>query len=182
MKKLNYVIVLTLLMGISGISKLNAQSPYEMSIGGILGNMNGASFKMFLSGNLALQADLGFKFHSFLDNRIHPYPGYPHGYRPLFQFWTIEVNPNLVYQGNIYKWNVGHLQWFAGGGLSIGYAMNNGGKFGVNAMGGAEFTFSQIPLTLQMDFRPGYGLWFAQRWPNQSYFDWMIGVSARYTF
>jgi hypothetical protein len=55
------------------------------------------------------------------------------------------------------------------------------GKFGVNAGGGVEFTFSKIPLALQTDFRPGYGLLFDAN-DHVSYFDWSVNISARYCF
>ena len=40
------------------------------------------------------------------------------------------------------------------------YASNLGVKLGLNAMLGMEFMFERIPLTLQLDFRPGYGFYY----------------------
>lgn len=173
-----------------GASTVKAQ-PYKMSIGGIVGTTEGASFKMFIAPKLALQADLGFKYGSYYYNYAYDY------YSGYNWFWTLELNPNLKYQGNIHEWNVGGLQWFAGGGVGLGYVLskyhyfyddyndirdNNGarGKFGVNAIGGVEFFFKKIPLTTQFDMRPGYGLLFGSG--TKSYFDWGCNVSVRYTF
>ena len=184
MKKLRVLLFTAFLLGTSAA----IAQPYRMSIGGVLGTTEGVSFKMFLSPKLAFQADLGFKYGSYV---------YSHYYGPSYNwwFWTIEVNPNLKYQGNIHDWNAGGLDWFAGGGLSIGYVLNNThpfdyysgyyarssrGKFGINAIGGVEFAFNKIPLALQFDIRPGYGLLFGNG--SISFFDWGCNIGARYTF
>ena len=52
------------------------------------------------------------------------------------------------------------------------------GKLGVNAIGGVEYRF-RFPLTLQADFRPGFGLLFNNHY-NVTYFDWGLFVGARY--
>lgn len=53
------------------------------------------------------------------------------------------------------------------------------GKIGVNAIGGVEYKFN-IPLTLQADLRPGFGLLFNKHF-TINYFDWAICVGVRYT-
>ena len=149
-----------------------AQAPYTHSIGGITGMFNGASYKTFaFSDKLALQADLGMKWSV-----------------RQWSFWSVDVNPNLMYQKGFSK--VNGLYWFAGGGVSLGYAFStygwyNGyhsgvGRFGVNAIGGVEYKF-KFPLTLQLDFRPGFGLLFYRGGAN-GYFDWGLNLSARYAF
>lgn len=166
-------------MFLCGILSLNAQSPYKHSIGAIAGTMNGISYKTFLTDNIALSADLDVKIC-------------PIGF--TINLYDLEANPNVMYERNIKK----GLYWFAGGGLSLGYNFligsglleeweyNNYGKFGINAIGGLEYKFN-IPLTLQFDFRPGYGMVFYQygkkkKWGTDHYFDWGLGVSVRYTF
>lgn len=61
------------------------------------------------------------------------------------------------------------------------------GKFGVNAIVGLEMNFSNAPLALSFDFRPGYGLGFWSKKSNSttynntfSFFDWSIAVGLRY--
>jgi len=147
-----------------------AQAPYTHSIGGITGFLYGASYKTFIiSDKLALQADLGTKLNV-----------------RSWSFWSLDLNPNAMYEQQIAK--VDGLYWFAGGGISLGYMLSGRiyysgfgyGRFGINAIGGVEYKF-KFPLTLQADFRPGYGLLFRKN-ISDSYFDWGLNVSARYTF
>ena len=70
------------------------------------------------------------------------------------------------------------MYWFAGGGLSLG-GWAGYGKFGVNAIGGIEYKFN-IPLTIQADLRPGFGLAFGYG-GSFPYFDWGLCFGIRYT-
>ncbi len=149
---------------------LKAQdAPYKHSVGGVVGFIEGFSYKGFLLNNLAIQADAGFGI------------GFP--------YMSTKVNVNLMYQGYIKK----GFYWFAGGGLSGGYAFggaatifgttfNSYGLLGVNAIGGAEYKFAKIPLTLQADIRPGVAF-HMNRSVFKPYFDYnFLNISARYTF
>lgn len=156
MKKI-CVILLVLVMGIS--YTMNAQAPYKHSIGATVLNFNGVSYKTFLIDNLALSVDAGFKW---------TVPG-------IGIACTGEVNPNIMYEAPT---SANGLYWFAGGGLSLG-GWTGWGKFGLNAIGGIEYKFS-IPLTLQVDLRPGYGLAFGSGFAG-SYFDWGLCFGLRYT-
>ncbi|MDR1878693.1 MAG: hypothetical protein LBQ64_03925 [Bacteroidales bacterium] len=142
-----------------------AQAPYKQGIGIVTGFMHGASYKTFILGDkLALQADLSVKANIRRGT-----------------FWSLDMlAPNIMYQQEISNLR---LYWFAGGGFSLGYAftgLKDYGKFGLNAMGGVEYKF-KFPLTVQADFRPGYGLLFRKQF-SDSYFDFSLNVSARYTF
>lgn len=156
MKKIS-IILLSLVMGM--MLTVNAQAPYKHSVGATVLNFNGFSYKTFLTNNLALSVDAGFKWTVF--NGI-----------PL----TSEVNPNLMYEAPT---RANGLYWFAGGGLSLG-GWAGYGKFGVNAIGGIEYKFN-IPLTIQADFRPGYGMAFTGGGYGLSYFDWGLCFGIRYT-
>lgn len=167
-----------------------AQQPYKHGVGGVVGTIEGVSYKTFFTENVALQADLGFTFGTILYD----------SYGDRTALWTFELNPNAMYEGSITGWNWGSLWWFAGGGASLGLArpvwtiwdrMNYGplpssatlGKFGLNAIGGVELTWDDIPLTVQVDFRPGYGLLFRRSGDGHaSYFDWGLTAGVRYTF
>lgn len=167
---------------------LNAQKPYKHSVGAIAGTMNGFSYKTFLTDNIALSADLVVKIcpTSYKEDEDLAY---------TMNFYDFELNPNVMYEKNIFK----GLYWFAGGGVSMGYnfkwsammlfsGYTKYGKFGVNAIGGVEYKFN-APVTVQFDFRPGYGLLFSpytyknkKYFEKEHYFDWGIGLSIRYTF
>lgn len=125
-------------------------------IGGIVGGINGFSSK-FINRKFAYQLDLGIQ---------------------LF-YINFDIEQNFMYQNYIHEWDPGSLSWFVGGGVSLGWNLLYGGtKFGVNTIGGVEYRFNKIPLALQADFRPGYGLIFEYG----SVFEWTIGLSARYYF
>lgn len=183
MKKSLFVAVMLL-----GAMTMSA-APYKHSIGITAGGLNGFEYKGFLKEHLVIVADLGFRtsatgkviFHTNCD-----------GERTSDRsdegvvYWTFESAANMAYQGTIKKWSAGSLQWFAGGGLSLGMiqmgetwedisdarknwrdldsdkredGMNPSQfKFGFNAYLGTEFVFKKVPLVVGIDFRPGYGL------------------------
>ena len=168
------------------VGTLKAQAPYKHSIGATLGSMQAFSYKTFVTDHFAIQIDLGTKILC-TDGE-----GQNHGAKwKAFDFWNLELNPNFLYEGNL----VAGLYGFAGGGVSLGYswdAWNPGvfrfgeywdmGKFGVNAMLGLEYKLN-IPLTLQFDFRPGYGMFFNDLPNNElNFFDWSVNAGVRYTF
>lgn len=157
--------IFILLFVVMSSLSLNAQTPYKHSIGGILGFMEGGSYKTFLGDNLAFQVDFGLHYSHYALGAC--------------------ANVNFMYEQAIKN----GFYWFAGGGLSVGPTFganlfsNNavGFKLGLNAIGGAEYKFAKIPLTLQADVRPGvtFYIWngFFPR------FDYsLLNASARYTF
>lgn len=132
-------IFLILVLTIKGISKLEAQSSYRMGIGGVLGNMEGASFKMFFADRLTLQADMGVKFIAT------QYSGENEHFRSD-SFGSIEINPNLMYENKIKAWDSGRLLWLVGMDVSAGYQFENNGKFGANVIGGLEYCRTGIAI------------------------------------
>ncbi|HPJ91777.1 MAG TPA: hypothetical protein PK662_07560 [Bacteroidales bacterium] len=156
---------------IIGSYNLHAQNPYDNSIGGIVGFLNGVSYKTFITDNLAFQVDFGFK--------------------SLHYAFGLEANVNLMYEGAIKD----GFYWFAGAGISGGPAFgekiitfqNTNDRFvvfkmGVNSIGGVEYNFRNIPLTLQADIRPGV-LFYIWKGEATTRFDYnFLNVSARYTF
>lgn len=153
-----------------GALSTQAQAPYKHSIGGILGFIEGGSYKTFIADNLAVQLDFGFRFSHYASGA--------------------DVNANFMFEKAIKN----GFYWFAGGGVSLGPAFGGvvfdpllntiplGFKLGLNAIGGAEYKFAKIPLTLQADIRPGVAF-YAWRGAFNPYFDYnFLNVSARYTF
>lgn len=179
MKRITKNVVLFLfLMGMAG--GVFAQAPYKHSIGATVGTFNAVSYKTFLLDHLALQMDLGYKYTLGATRYGNMYIN------------TLELNPNLMYEGHFTK----GLYGFIGGGVSLGYSWFYGvydhvfthyiyyryeyGKFGANGILGLEYKFN-IPLTLQFDFRPGYGMLFNED-IDFDYFDWSVNLGVRYTF
>ncbi len=156
MKRIS-IIIASLLLVFS--FSLSAQAPYKHSVGLTLGSADGISYKNFLKDNLALDINLGYHV-TYFKGRCH----------------TFEVNPNIEYELSAHS---DGLYWFVGGGLSLGYGTPGAGKFGINAIGGVEYKFN-IPLTLQLDLRPGFGTTFNSS-GSWGYFDWGISLGVRYT-
>ncbi len=184
MKKV--VSILVILCGLLGFTNhtIHAQAPYQHSIGVTVGNFQAFSYKTFVLDHFAIQVDLGTKI---LCTDGEDFNG--------LVSLDLEVNPNFMYEGNF----TGGLYGFAGGGVSLGYSWSiwdhryvgrpdthnwDVGKFGINAILGLEYKLN-IPLTLQFDFRPGYGMWFAEGYRRNNvvnFFDWSVNAGVRYTF
>ncbi len=162
----------------------NTKMPYKNSIGVSLQSLNGFAFKTFCTDHFAIQADLGAKF------TIGASREFEYG---LDFVSTAEAAVNFMAEAKLFK----GLYGFIGGGPNLGYCWNFGewtsqdelnrswtyhdlGKFGASAIFGLEYKLN-IPLTIQLDFRPGYGMLFGQ-YGTISYFDWAINGGVRYTF
>ena len=243
-----------LLLAVAALASLGAFAQnYEHSAGVVVGNLNGLSYKHFISDELAIQADLGFGIvstsGSLVDLKKISKDDYKSSVKSTCQsnasLWTFQIAPNFIWQKNIASMDWANLDFFVGGGISLGYAKMtkieglkgevvtniNGqevkekygeeayryqkdsdwkdyydkayGKFGINAMAGVEFAFTGAPITLSVDFRPGYGLLFAGHdedykkaqdeakefgyeysatAPVYHFFDWTLAATVRYTF
>ena len=182
MKKISFIVLI-----MSLVVALNAQAPYRHSIGVTAGNMNAFSYKTFFTDHLAFSIDAGYKLtHTYATYHVKN-SNTAYNINNFFPN-TFEVNPNLMYEAPT---NAGGLHWFVGGGISGGYGWANYydvwygsykyyyGKIGVNAIGGVEYKFN-IPLTLQADFRPGFGMMFNKHY-HINYFDWGVNFGVRYT-
>lgn len=169
-----------------------AQRSYKQSAGVMVGGLDGLSYKYFLSNHLAVQADLGFRMLATQGSaRIISGGVTSKTDAVVMNCWTFEVNPNIVYQSLAGDWDWGGLSWFAGGGAGLGLLQGYGsttaqGKWGVNAIAGLELGLDDAPLTIGLDFRPGYGMAFTGAQNGYStvidMFDWALTASIRYTF
>ena len=170
MKRNILTFLCTVLMA-GAVCSLNAQKFYTHSVGGMVGNMWGASYQTYLLDNLVLGADLGVKLVYTAGKDIAG-----------IDLMTLELNPNLMYSHSF----TSNINGLFGGGVSLGYnflawGFNriNAGKFGINALAGMEYKFD-IPLVLQADIRPGFGMLFGGGTGAWPYFDWAACVTVRY--
>lgn len=194
MKKIFSVVAALLVM-----ATVSAAS-YDKAVGIEVGGINGISYKQFVSDNCAIQCDLtvgllqtcgSSMFMISGDKEIASEPSET----IVFDAFDFKLNPNLVWQKTV----ANGLDIYAGGGVSLGMFHSGmkvmkedpfGGKFGVNAMVGAEYIFAGTPIAIGIDFRPGYGLAFApvgeiagvKATSLVNYFDWGLGLSVRYLF
>lgn len=142
--KRNIIILALLLLSMS--LSVVAQSPYKHGIGGqISPGLTGVSYKTFPRYNFGIQVEFGGEVVGLLKN-------------------AIAVQGNLMYQVQVgEKKNLGII---IGGGASTGLNMgfydfrgdfnkDLGFLFGFNAIIGLEITLNKIPLTIQIDTRPG---------------------------
>ena len=188
MKKFTLIFLATILLCFS-CEKLMAQAPYKASVGGILypSLAVGPSFKVFLTNNIAFQTDMLFK--AVFTGSIN---------EGAVLYFLLETNTNVTYQKKFKEKETYELFWLMGGGLSLGYQISGNGKFGVNTIMGFELCAKKIPLTFQMDLRPGYAMLFNMNGsPIETFsvfssnyldknpwhhFDWLLGFTLRYTF
>ena len=156
-----------------GNSYRGSGGSYTHSVGGVVGNMFGASYKGFVFGvdGLALQADLAVKLQlspTKDDIKIEDME-FKDSYN--WSNYSFELNPNIVYQKEICPAGSSTFALYGGGGVSLGlikslnlaslgFGESNPvlGKFGLNGVIGVEFIWSHFVLSL--DARPGYGLAF----------------------
>jgi hypothetical protein len=183
MKK-NSIILLFIAIFAGAAFHANAQAPYKNGIGVSVGNMQALTFKTFGGSHFAFQVDLGTKYIT-TDGRFKNLD------LTGVNIWTLELNPNIMFEGRL----TGQLYGLLGLGASIGYSWNtisyqgilgfwhtrnDFGKCGANGIFGLEYKFN-APVALQFDFRPGYGCLFADHY-DAHYFDWSVNLGVRYTF
>ena len=143
----------------------------QVELGAIVGGLNGASAKFWLDDASAIQADLAVGL-----TQAAAQGG-------SFSMWDFTLNPNYMYHFGLAE----GFDLYAGGGVNIGMASPLGwggnylsGKFGINGVVGVDYFISGAPIVLALDFRPGYGMLFADQYQG-SFFDWKLAFAVRYT-
>lgn len=153
----------------------------QHEIGGIVGGMNGASYKYWLTSDLAIQTDLAVGLTAAYAGTYYKGTNLL-GTSYQMDHYDFMLNPNLAYHFQL----PANFKLYVGGGVGLGLMGTfNGsgviGKFGANAMVGAAYHFNGLPLVMALDFRPGYGLGFDDASsPHISMFDWKLGLAVRY--
>ena len=109
---------------------LVAQDNYEQSIGLRGGSLSGVSYKRFIGRYAAIEAIAGYNFGN---GKVATLTG-------LYEYHFF-----INYE----------LNWYAGGGLSLGA---NADKFRMTAEAilGLEYTTSNFPVSFAIDYKPGY--------------------------
>ena len=153
----------------------------SQEFGVVVGGLNGLSYKKIMSENFAIQTDLaiGFQRTVAMESAYYDYAT-----------WNIDVfdfmlNPNFLYNKEL----TDGLYAFIGGGPNIGLVQGlpssnvTFGKFGANAMLGAGYKMSNMPLSFSLDFRPGYAFLLNYRYETILHmFDWHLALGVRYCF
>jgi len=141
-----------------------SQPPYKSSVGGMLYNPLGVSFKISLKENIFLQTDIFYTIYAY------PYREDSSIYWNIYP--SVESNTNIMYQKKLKETQGVDLFWFIGGGITLGCCIIPlSGKSGVNAFTGVECVFKKDkPLSLQIDFRPGYAVLYKPNYEQSSDF------------
>ena len=177
--------------------------PYNQSFGIVAGCLNGLSYKILLTDHFAVSLELGVKvtsasgkqqYEDYVWNNSYNYYRYWNSTGFFSTPYTLEFNVNFLYEDHF----AAGLYGLIGGGPSLGWHFRNNipyyyqdyyggrvyssgnGKAGVNMLFGLEYVFN-VPISLQLDFRPGYGLIFNSGY-TAHYFDWGLNLGVRYTF
>lgn len=167
-----FVICLVFLASMTAFSQNN-------EFGVVVGGLNGLSHRYYLQSDFVVQTDLAIGLQRTVASVAIGGGARVEGRSDI---WDLALNPNLLY----YKELIDHFSILAGCGLSLGMlggfgASNVNGKFGINAMVAANYKIVSTPLSVSLDFKPGYGLGFNKH-GDFSFFDWHLAAGVRYTF
>ncbi|MBQ0008617.1 MAG: hypothetical protein KBT40_07860 [bacterium] len=165
----------TILICIVGLLSISAYAQ-KNEFGIVAGGFNGLSYKYYLKPNIAIQTDLACG----VERTIVNFPDSRYSVVGTISLWDFSLNPNFLYHKDL----EGGLYAFAGGGASLGmlgFFETNifAGKLGINGMIGAGIKLASVPLSISLDFRPGYGFGFDGS-STVHYFDWHLALGLRY--
>lgn len=160
MKKLLLGLMLVVL-GIGSLSAQDKSKPYSNGVGGMVGFINGFTYKGFPLYNFAIQLDAGLSYNFGM------VAGKPNDWGIGFNG---KLNVNFMYQGQSKQ----ALYWLIGAGLNtgVGFAPENhywkgsllhGASlyphypffFGINLITGFEYKNPKKNFAFQFDVRPG---------------------------
>ena len=178
MKKALFWALIALLLG---TSKTTRAQNYTTAIGARIGPSYGFTVKHFFSEKLAIEGLVTSRYYGpFKGSAIQGAYGFGNG--------ALGLNLTALIEYHFPIGNIEGLNWFVGGGFHLGVWQGEGNHpwfpdtkayflTGIDAIGGVEYTFSEIPLTLQVDIKPSlhfieyFGIWYDE-----------FAVTARYTF
>lgn len=176
------------------MQKSNEATPaYKHSVGLSLGMFNGLSMKNYLADHVYFQTDVGLSYIGLPFSLIMTST-------PLIGYSDLGVRLGVMYEKQFQKHPANF--WFVGGGIDFGKDLVDDPevfssiwpmKIGIHGIAGFEWTF-KIPLSLQLDIRPGYGIllvsnnfmtsndWFVITKFPCHFFDFTVAFSIRYRF
>ncbi len=127
MKKLTFVAAMLL------SATIVCAGAYKHSIGVTVGSQYGVEYKTFVGEHFVVAADLGVQLgatKNITTNVTFSNPDAQKAYEKLnkssqtldvkLAYWAFQGAANFAYQGTIKDFSAGTLDWFAGGGVSVG--------------------------------------------------------------
>lgn len=135
----------------------SAQNGYKNAIG-VRGLLNiDVSYQRYITAQTRIEGTIGFDYYGFSMAAMHQ--------------WTFELPIDTE----------GIWQWYVGAGGGIGswdrQKYDKGFSLGALVQVGVEYTFSNIPLLLSLDYRPGFYFLPEGRFDFRG-----IAVGVRYCF
>ena len=134
-KKMLIGVVFTVLMATS----LNAQN-YRTALGGRFGLFNGFTIKHFIKTDRALEGLLGFRWNGFMITGLYEYQ------KPFPDVKNLDWFVGIG--GHVGFWNDGYYK--------DRYYNDGHSAFGLDLIGGLEYTFDEVPINLGLDWKPAF--------------------------
>lgn len=172
----------------------SAQIEYRHSLGVSLGSQEGLSYKVFSRNHygMAFQLDLGYSFtatQGFTYYSVNPDLDFVLKLDPIgtIKMYNFDLDLYWMQQRTAVEVSAGDLDWFAGGGFSLGSWIGPAWRFGFGPVGGVEWKFANAPVNFAAEFRPGVSLY--TQYTNMEegryvdfmpYFDWSLNLTVRF--
>lgn len=120
-------------------SSINAQN-YRTGIGGRIGSFNGFTIKHFVKTDKALEGLLSFRWNGFIITGLYEHQRAFKGVENLD--WFVGIG------GHVGFWDRGDYYW--------NRFEDNHTVFGMDLIGGIEYTFDEVPINLGLDWKPAF--------------------------
>jgi hypothetical protein len=149
---------LSLIISMVFTISIHAQN-YKTGVGGRLGFFSGITAKHFIKPTNAIEGIVSFRWEGFIITGLYEWQ------KPIK-----EVNG---------------LDWYIGGGAHVGFWDGNryywssetSGVFGLDFILGLEYTFTEAPFSIGLDWKPAFNLIGDNHWWGDG-----VGLSVRYNF
>jgi hypothetical protein len=142
---------------------VQAQS-YSTAVGARLGYFNGITVKHFVSGSNAIEGIASFRWRGFVLTGLYEWQKPIKGARNLDYF--------LGLGGHIGFWDNRYYYW-----RNNNRADGNFTVIGVDFIAGLEYTFTEVPFNIGLDWKPAFNLIGDNHWWGDG-----VALSIRYAF
>lgn len=137
---------------------------YATGVGVRLGAFNGITLKHFVSGSNALEGIASFRWGGFSFTGLYEWQ------KPIKG--TSNLDYFLGLGGHIGVWNNERYYWHDNDRVDGSFAI-----IGLDFIAGLEYTFSEVPFNIGLDWKPAFNLYGDTHWWGDG-----AALSIRYTF
>ncbi len=134
------LLVITGLIAISAVTVTHAQKNYNTAIGVRLGPTAGITFKQFVNSTGAFEGILSTRWHGFIFSGLYEWHHNVFNNRGFNLYYGVG--------GHVGFWDVGRYNhpWYDTDGHYT--------ALGVDGILGLEYSFSEVPINLSVDWKP----------------------------